>query len=1000
MKVRRMTVVSRAIKGLACALAGVAAAGSVAMGAGPDVIVGDIPDVSNFTSGGAVGGFRAYSIGTTSCNLGTQELTWNSGTNQHPVISQNLYRLANGRYEQIGQAWLKHGFCALQGTVCSSGCSPSPLGCGALGILCSDPYSASLNGGQSGLGPKWQVNASSGLFPFPYTDSSGSGELYKRLQALDTDLTTAGASYFVASMYVQPEDAAAHNNNNNESYRRVSFAAGSRNMTLLDSTQRMQPGIQAWKDNDPAVTLTNVDVASDGRFIVASKATDLGGGVWHYEYAVQNLNSNRSGQAFGIPIPSGSAVTNVGFHDVPYHSGEPNSAGADWTPTVGATSVSWATSVWTSGTDTSTNALRWDTIYNYRFDCNAAPGSGSATITLFRPGSPATATGVVVVPGGGPPPPPVNDLCANASSLSNGVTAFNTANATSDAATQTACGNSANFFNDVWYVYSSPCAGSVTMTTCGATFDTKLAVYPACPGGNNTAIVCNDDNNACGTNSLQSSLTFAAAAGTTYVVRLGSFTNGVTGSGNLTVTGPSCGPPGDFCATPIALVGNTAAIDNTAATTDGPTETLCDASGDNQVSKDIWYRWVAPCSGSTTVDLCTATFDTKLAVYAACPSSPNTAIVCNDDACGTGGLRSRVTFAAVGGTAYLIRLGGYQGASGTGTLTVTPPVCGPSNDNCAAAVAISSYGATAFTNVAASNDGPAPTTCGTGNDIGADVWYTYTACVDGVHTVDTCVGGNFDSVILVYTGACGALTSVGCNDDACGTGGLSSNLSWTAVAGTLYHIRVGGYQGASGAGTLTLAGPVCPPPAPANDNCNNRAGVGLGPTNFTTVGATTDGPDHPLCDNAGSAAVTNDIWYNYPSQCPGALTVDTCGSTFDTKLAVYDDAGCVNYETRLMACNDDACGADGLSSRITVAVQRGRNYTIRVGGYSGATGTGVLTLACCPADFNASGIVSVQDIFDFLAAYFANSPRADFNGSGLNSVQDIFDFLAAYFTGC
>jgi hypothetical protein len=54
----------------------------------------------------------------------------------------------------------------------------------------------------------------------------------------------------------------------------------------------------------------------------------------------------------------------------------------------------------------------------------------------------------------------------------------------------------------------------------------------------------------------------------------------------------------------------------------------------------------------------------------------------------------------------------------------------------------------------------------------------------------------------------------------------------------------------------------------------------------------------------------------------------------------------------------------------------------------------------CAADFNGSGAVSVQDIFDFLAAYFSQDPRADFNHSGLISVQDIFDFLAAYFAGC
>jgi uncharacterized repeat protein (TIGR01451 family) len=54
----------------------------------------------------------------------------------------------------------------------------------------------------------------------------------------------------------------------------------------------------------------------------------------------------------------------------------------------------------------------------------------------------------------------------------------------------------------------------------------------------------------------------------------------------------------------------------------------------------------------------------------------------------------------------------------------------------------------------------------------------------------------------------------------------------------------------------------------------------------------------------------------------------------------------------------------------------------------------------CVADFNGSGGVSVQDIFDFLAAYFSADARADVNHSGAITVQDIFDYLAVYFAGC
>ncbi len=54
----------------------------------------------------------------------------------------------------------------------------------------------------------------------------------------------------------------------------------------------------------------------------------------------------------------------------------------------------------------------------------------------------------------------------------------------------------------------------------------------------------------------------------------------------------------------------------------------------------------------------------------------------------------------------------------------------------------------------------------------------------------------------------------------------------------------------------------------------------------------------------------------------------------------------------------------------------------------------------CRADFNCSGSVSVGDIFDFLAAWFAGNPAADFNGLSGVSIQDIFDFLGAWFVGC
>ncbi len=69
-------------------------------------------------------------------------------------------------------------------------------------------------------------------------------------------------------------------------------------------------------------------------------------------------------------------------------------------------------------------------------------------------------------------------------------------------------------------------------------------------------------------------------------------------------------------------------------------------------------------------------------------------------------------------------------------------------------------------------------------------------------------------------------------------------------------------------------------------------------------------------------------------------------------------------------------------------------------GANGSNNASLIRVRACRADFNGSGAATVQDIFDFLAAYFGNAPTADVNLSGAISVQDIFDFLAAYFAGC
>ena len=282
---------------LVVALALVAPAAISAQNIGPDVIVGDLGwDMNSY---GVENGIYAYSISTESCNIGDELVEWVASTPGHPVIGQELYRLKNGVFEQIGISWLKHSFCALSLTLCDN--CPVPTGCETLGIGCSDPYSAGLNGDQSNLGPRSQVNAHTGVFPYPFSAPPFNGVIARRLQVHDEDIDPAqnpGALYFATSHYVTADDAQEGNGNNNASYRRVQVGTTPTNFPLStvagQTTQQMSPGIQAWQDQIPTVVLQDVQVQNEGLFIVGFHVTDNGNGTWHYEYAVYNMNSDRS----------------------------------------------------------------------------------------------------------------------------------------------------------------------------------------------------------------------------------------------------------------------------------------------------------------------------------------------------------------------------------------------------------------------------------------------------------------------------------------------------------------------------------------------------------------------------------------------------------------------------------------------------------------------------------------------------------------------------------
>ncbi len=130
----------------------------------------------------------------------------------------------------------------------------------------------------------------------------------------------------------------------------------------------------------------------------------------------------------------------------------------------------------------------------------------------------------------------------------------------------------------------------------------------------------------------------------------------------------------DVCATAQLITGTgNFAFSNVGASTDGLADPLCAFFGNSDIFNDVWFSWTAPSSALYVIDDCAqTTLDTKIAVYDGSCVAP--VIACNDDTCN---LQSRVSFSAVAGNTYLVRVGSYSaGSTGSGTIligTVPPP---------------------------------------------------------------------------------------------------------------------------------------------------------------------------------------------------------------------------------------------------------------------------------------------------------------------------------------
>jgi hypothetical protein len=171
--------------------------------------------------------------------------------------------------------------------------------------------------------------------------------------------------------------------------------------------------------------------------------------------------------------------------------------------------------------------------------------------------------------------------------------------------------------------------------------------------------------------------------------------------------------------------------------------------------------------------------------------------------------------------------GGGGGGGGTGG--------GTGNDSCSTPQVIAGLpfqvNQDTTTATSAADD---PTTCAGGQGAHS-VWYSITPTADTTIGVDT-GASDYDTVVSVYTGACGALTAVACNDDFAAASANSNRavLAFQARAGTTYLIEVTG-KGSGGTLRLRVGSPTVTrvefPPAPKGSEFLRITGAGFSENN-------------------------------------------------------------------------------------------------------------------------------------------------------------------------
>ncbi|MGB0578591.1 MAG: immunoglobulin domain-containing protein [Limisphaerales bacterium] len=266
---------------------------------------------------------------------------------------------------------------------------------------------------------------------------------------------------------------------------------------------------------------------------------------------------------------------------------------------------------------------------------------------------------------------PANDDFAAASTL-NGLpvnVAESNLGATLEAGEPMHAGNIGG--RSVWWRWTAPTTGPVTVNTDGSDFDTLLSVYQGTIVSNLTRIAFSDDGNP---GNLTSSLTLTAIAGEEYLIAVDGYASldRIPGAGTIQLNlNPFSGTPpanDNFSNAETIPDSNFNLSGSTHGATSEPNEPT---KAFSPPGASVWWNFSVPMDTLMEIDTYGSDFDTVLAVFTGSALDNLALVIANDDATSGSIAQSTVSFIARANVPYRIALDGFNGQIGDFELNFT-----------------------------------------------------------------------------------------------------------------------------------------------------------------------------------------------------------------------------------------------------------------------------------------------------------------------------------------